>query len=263
MTKRITLCADDYAQSPAISEGIVGLVAAGRLSATSVFAQSPHWREGARQLTPFRERVDIGLHFNLTHPFDSAARPLSHWLLRSQFGALSRGMLVDAFLRQIDAFAEALGQLPDFIDGHQHVHALPVVREALVEAIPRRWTGPARPDVRAPDALGHPGDDRFKAGILRFVCRGFRARLEAAGLKVPPWFGGLYTLRPEADYPGLMQAWLRACPDGGLLMAHPGLPDAGSGDPIGPAREREYCYLAGPEFAEEAARLGAVLARFA
>lgn len=261
--KRLTLCADDYAQSPAIGAGIRELAAAGRLSATSVMVQSPHWRAEARLLAPLAERIDVGLHFNLTHPFAGApVRALNHWLLASQLRLLSRGELREGLLAQIDAFAAEMGRLPDFIDGHQHVHALPVVRDALLEAIGLRWTGAVRPYLRAPDLTGHPGDAGLKAVVLKGACRGFAAGAKKAGFAIPPWFGGLYSLQCRADYPGLMRTWLAACPDRSLLMCHPGLPAEDGSDPIGPARAAEYRYLSGDVFFEDCRQQGVSLVRF-
>jgi hypothetical protein len=112
--RRLTLCADDYAQSPAISQGILALLQRGRLSATSVMTQSPHWPALAAPLREMQPQADIGLHFNLTHDFGSEPQlqALSHWLLLSQLRLLSRAALRDSLLRQIDQFSQQLGRLP-------------------------------------------------------------------------------------------------------------------------------------------------------
>jgi predicted glycoside hydrolase/deacetylase ChbG (UPF0249 family) len=256
MTRRLTLCADDFAQSPAISAGIVELIAAGRLGATSAFSRSPHWPLQARRLDSVQGRADIGLHFNLTHPFGADVRPLSHWLLASQLGRIDRDAVHRAALEQIDAFADGLGRLPDFVDGHQHVHALPVIRDALADAIAARWHGTARPYLRAPDRLADGGDSRVKSAVLRFCCRGFSAVGTASGAALPPWFAGLYSLDARADYRALMQRWLARCPDGGLMMCHPGHEARDADDPIWPARAAEFRYLAGDDFAADCRAAG-------
>lgn len=260
--RRLTLCADDFAQADATSGAILALLGAGRLSATSVMSQSPLWPEHARALKAFDGQADIGLHFNLTHPFGPDARPLPCWLLLSQLRALPRARLQDLALAQIDRFAEHLGRLPDFIDGHQHVHAFPVIREALLAAIEQRWASITPPYLRAPDRLAHPGDSRLKARVLTSACRGFQQRAKARGLRTPPWFAGLYALTPQADFPGLMQTWLDTCPDRSLLMCHPGQSPHATDDPIAAAREREFAYLASDAFADACAQRGIVLARF-
>ncbi|AUH52275.1 cellobiose phosphorylase [Chromobacterium sp. ATCC 53434] len=262
MTKRLTLCADDFAQSGRISAGILQLIDAGRLSATSVLSQSPRWPELAGELKARADRADVGLHFNLTHAFETPAKPLSHWLMKSQLRQLSLAALRDEALSQIDRFAEHFGRLPDFVDGHQHVHALPVIRDALFDAIQRRWQQNPLPYLRSPDRLGHPGDNRLKSLVLRSVCINFDEQAHERGFATTPWFGGMYSLTPQADFAGLMQAWLARCPDRALIMCHPGLPASDADDPIAACRGREFDYLAGDAFAELCRRHQIAIARF-
>ncbi|TDR82714.1 ChbG/HpnK family deacetylase [Paludibacterium purpuratum] len=258
--RRLVLCADDFAQSPGISRGILELIGAGRLSATSVFAQSPYWRELASELAPLP--VDVGLHFNLTEPLGQPVRGLSYWLLASQLRLLARADLRDRLLAQIDAFCDALGRLPDYLDGHQHVHALPVVRQALTEAIALRWHDRAPPYVRRPDRLADLGDSGFKGQVLKQCCHGFSAHLQRHGLTGPDWFAGLYSLTPGADFAALMQRWLARLPDGALIMCHPGHADP-LPDPIAATRPLEYAYLASDRFNADCAANGVRLARYA
>ncbi len=245
MSKAFTLCADDFAQSAAISESILELLAARRLTATSVFSQSPLWPTFAQQLATLSS-VDVGLHFNLTHPFDDSAKPLSHWLINSQLRRLPLDWLADQIHRQIDAFTNAFGRMPDFIDGHQHVHALPQIRDALLSTL---TTLSGIPYLRAPDLLRHPGDSRVKAIILKAVCHGFAQQAGTAGYQVPTWFGGVYSLSPQANYPTLMAEWLKVMPNNALLMCHPGKENAAD-DPIGAARFNEYQYFISSAFIE-------------
>ncbi|NHR04022.1 ChbG/HpnK family deacetylase [Chromobacterium haemolyticum] len=262
MTKRLTLCADDFAQSDAISAGILELLTAGRLSATSVMSQAPCWASHASDLKAFDGKADIGLHFNLSHPFGDQARPLSHWLMKSQLRQLSRPTLRDAAAMQIDLFCQHYGRLPDFIDGHQHVHALPVVRDALFEAIAQRWQDQALPYLRSPDRLGHPGDNRLKALVLRSVSTGFDDGARELGFSTTPWFGGMYSLTPQADFAGLMQQWLARSPDRGLIMCHPGHLAVDKDDPIASTRDKEFRFLASQAFADLCGQYGVELARF-
>ncbi|GAC1032781.1 ChbG/HpnK family deacetylase [Pseudomonas sp. No.21] len=248
--KKIILCADDFALSATSSERILRLMELGRISATSVMSQSPLWPSLAPGLAAQAEtaRLDIGLHFNLTHPFDDGARPLSHWLLLSQARRLSGDWLRDRMLEQIDLFSGHFQRLPDFIDGHQHVHAFPVIREALFKAVSLRWGTAPKPYLRGPDRLGHAGRAWFKAGVLKAMCMGFSARASALGYALPAWFGGLYSLDSSAGFPHLMAQWLALAPTRALLMCHPG--DNEAGDAIGPARSWEYHYLGSNEFLE-------------
>ncbi len=272
--RRLTLCADDFGQSAAISGGILQLIAAGRLQATSVLSQGPDWSASAPALkelvTGEGAPAEAGLHLNLTHAFAHAedARPLSAWLLASQLRQVSRLRVRDSFLHQVDAFVAQLGRLPDYVDGHQHVHAFPVVRDALLDVIERCWPVASsaiddRPWLRVPERLvGAPG---LKSAVLRLATRGFGKLAEARGLRTSPAFAGVYALRPDDDFAGRMRGWLRESPDGTLIMCHPGLP-AGcddAADPIAAARSVEFTYLASDAFIDALRQYGVTLSRFA
>lgn len=250
--KALTLCADDFAQSTAISAAIIELIAGQRICATSVMSQSPLWPELASELNAVAGQVDIGLHFNLTHPFNDEPRPLYYWLLNSQLRRLSRAKLRDSWLDQIDRFSEYFLRLPDFIDGHQHVHAFPVIRDAMFDAITLRWPSDTRPYLRAPDRLGDAGNGRFKAKFLKLVSKGFSQQSKTFGCASSPWFAGVYVLSPHSNFSKLMRHWLKQSPDGSLLMCHPGLAnDKSNNDPIGPLRAAEFRYLSSQQFIED------------
>ncbi|MGH8353470.1 MAG: ChbG/HpnK family deacetylase [Pseudomonas sp.] len=260
--KALTLCADDFAQSPAISAAILELIASQRIAATSVMSQSPLWPSLAGELAGLADAADIGLHFNLTHPFSADARPLSYWLLKSPAGLVSRSAMRDGLLKQIDRFTEHFQRLPDFIDGHQHVHALPVIRGALFEAVSLRWQDGERPYLRAPDRLGHPGDSWLKALLLKGLSTGFARQADSRGFATAPWFAGLYSLSAQTNFAELMRRWLALCPDGSLLMCHPGQAARDRADPIGAVRALEYGYLSSQRFAEDCQRNAVVIRRF-
>jgi predicted glycoside hydrolase/deacetylase ChbG (UPF0249 family) len=273
--RQLILCADDFGQSEQISLGICTLIASGRLTATSVMSEGPYWPAGAKKLATLQHAADIGLHLNLTHAFNadntqadnkqafSIKHPLLYWLLFSQLRLLSRSRLTQIFCHQIDAFSKHLGRLPDFIDGHQHVHAFPVIRDALTDAIALRWSASdKKPWLRAPDQLIDGGNAPHKAKILQFLCRGFTAHATRHGLRVSHRFGGLYSLQPQADFPAQMQYWLRTAPHGALIMCHPGAPAVDLDDPINCVRNIEFDYLASSRFMQDCHEAGVQLTRF-
>jgi chitin disaccharide deacetylase len=222
MTRSIVLCADDFGLSKAINAAVVELVELGRISAVSCMTLASHSQQGAFALRELRESVGVGLHFNLTEGEDGW--PLSKLMLASFAGRLPLVGVRDRLDRQLDAFEEAFVTPPDFIDGHQHVHMLPGVRRTLVSVLGRRY-GRRPPWIRwsRPPLLGH--DDLIKALVLRAVGAGFPAALSRGGLRMNLHFAGLYSLRPDAQFPVLVESWLRRAPDGTLIMCHPGLPD--------------------------------------
>ena len=141
-SRMLALCADDFGLTPGISAGIAELARARRLTAVSCITNSPHWAKAATRLEGLPATVEVGLHFNLTE-----GRPLSRHLrkrwpsssglaaliLRAHLGLLPRRALSSEAHAQLAAFIVARGVPPQFIDGHQHVHHLPGVRELLLD----------------------------------------------------------------------------------------------------------------------------------
>ncbi len=263
--RKLTLCADDFGQSKDISDGILDLIACRRLTATSVLSEGPFWPEGAQRLRDLQDRADVGVHLNLTHAFPdtSGNRPLIHWLIATQSGRFTGHKIKDRFLRQIDLFTQHFRRLPDFIDGHQHVHAFPVIRQAMMDAISLRWNKTdERPWVRTPDRLIDDGGSHIKSFIVRFASRGFSSFVEQHGLKTTEHFAGVYGLSASANFDRRMRRWLQLTPNGTLLMCHPGRPSKDYSDPIGGARAAEFHYLVSPKFAEDCQRSSIRLVRF-
>ena len=189
----IILCADDYAMTEGISRAIGELAAAQRLSATSVMVTSPHWPATAPRLAAHRGHLSIGLHLNLTlgRPLGPMPRLAASGTLPSlqppdglglRVPPLVRTEIRDEIERQLDRFETGLRFPPDHVDGHQHVHVLPAVRGALLDAVARRYGG-RPPLVRDPT-------DRLSASSARSSAR---AKAIFVGLLAT----GLSRARPE------------------------------------------------------------------
>jgi hypothetical protein len=269
----IWLCADDYGIAPGVNTAIRDLVTRGHLNATSAMVAAPALTPGeARALDALNERTPqaaIGLHLVLTAPF----KPLSEGFRPLRDGAFPSlaALMAAAFLRrldaaalrreidrQLDAFGELFGRMPDFIDGHQHVHLFPQIREALIERAKARASGAwLRQCGRAQPRLDNP-----KALFLDLISRGFARQAAAQGLRTNPAFAGAYTLDQHADVAALFAGFFDRLPAGGVVMCHPGFVDAELArlDPLTALREREYALLAGDAFPDLLARHGVALA---
>ena len=285
----LMLCADDFGLSSGIDQAIAGLVRTGRLGAFSCLSNGPAWGDDAALAVALRGQAQLGLHFNLTEgrPLSEALSKvwprlpsLSRLLAQAHLRALPMAAIADELAAQWRAFVQATGAPPDFIDGHQHVHHLPGVRQALL-----RWlqAQPQPTPVRSTARLGQPS-----FGIKRWVIERSGGRALALALAAP---GGPHRLLSnslllgmydfKADYRPLMQGWLAQVPaEGALLFCHPGGPssqgdaalssqgdvglssqgDAALFDPIAEARVRELAYLASDRFAADLAAAGVCLA---
>ena len=261
--KKIILCADDYGQSAAISAGILQLVAQGRLSAVSCLSEGEFWSQPENTLTTHRDRIDIGLHFNLTHPFPTqtiAAQPLQRILRNALTGRCDRNAIATALHSQLDRFETIAGQ-PDFVDGHQHVHVLPAIRNVVVAELLRRYPQ-RKPYLRAvnPRLPGHRG--LIKLLVLKLLGSGFSRFARHHGLPTNNGFAGIYSLRPEQNFAALMRAWIASARNGDLLMCHPGHADNVNFDPIAATRPLEFNWLSSAEFAALLERNAVHLSRF-
>ena len=220
MTKRIVLCADDYGQALHISQGILELIKNGRISATSCMVNQLDWRLHAEWLLPYQGHIDIGLHFNLTE-----GRPLSD-LYRASYGdqflSLPR-VMSRAFLRQWRQdllFAECEAQLmqfraifgcfPDFIDGHQHIHQFPMVRDALLQVY-QVYLNTNTCYVRVPAAkmnYFHFTKQIKKWVIAQTGANALAKALTKAGIPYPKTFAGIYDFSKALNYPNFFKQFL-------------------------------------------------------
>jgi predicted glycoside hydrolase/deacetylase ChbG (UPF0249 family) len=274
----IWLCADDYGISVAVNRAIRDLVMRGRINATSVMVLAPSFdRSEAASLDMLNasaRRVAIGLHLTLTAPFQptsvdfrptrkDAFPPLEQMAARGILRLLDRRRLAIEVATQFKAFVTLFGRAPDFVDGHQHVHLFPQVREALLEvmkeAAPQAWVRQCGRAV----APAQRFSDR-KALVLDLLSRTFRARAAAHGIRTNPAFAGAYDFAAatEADFARLFPGFLKRLPPHSVVMCHPGFVDAELErlDPLTRQREREYAFLADDAFPGLLGAHGVVLA---
>lgn len=276
-TRAIVLCADDYGLAPGLGIAIRELIAAGRLSATSCMVVADAWPAEAELLKPFKNKADIGLHLTLsdqracraatTLAPDGHFRPLARVILAALTRSLSAAEVKAEIIAQLDRFEAAMGMPPDFIDGHQHVHQLPVVRDALLEVYETRLRARGT-YVRYCDeplgAIGDRGVSFVRAAVIALLGRRFARLGRAKAVPGNRRFCGVRSFSPAEDPARLFTSFLTAPPDGLLVMCHPGLPDGtlAALDPVTEPRRAEYEFLKSSAFQELMERIGARLARF-
>ncbi len=162
---------------------------------------------------------------------------------------------------QFKAFIGLFGRAPDFVDGHQHAHLFPQVREAFLDAVkehaPQAW-------VRQCGRAAGVSRSDYKAAILDALSRRFRKLAAARGVRTNPAFAGTYEFNavPSPDFARLFPGFLKNLPPQSVVMCHPGFVDAELErlDPFTAQREREFSYLAGDGFPGVLRAHGVVLA---
>jgi len=274
--RHIWLCADDYGISPSVNAAIRELIARGRLNATSVMVAAPHLGDDEVALLDMlnsgEKRAAIGLHVTLTAPFkpmgaefapvrDGCFLPLAEMLRAAIARRLQPEMLVIEIATQLRAFLETFGRLPDFLDGHQHVHLFPQVRDAFLKVVaetaPDAWVrqcGRARSSRRLHERKGL---------VLDILSVSFRRKAERLGIATNSAFAGAYAFNAKANFAKIFTRFLAGLPDGGLIMCHPGFVDAELVrlDPLTYLREHEFAYFNSDAFPHLLAHHGIELAR--
>ncbi len=242
--KHVCVCADDFGLSDAGSSAIAQLASMGAISAASCIVDGAFAGHYVGALLESGAGISVGLHLNLTVSNGPALHhSLLTWLGRSMLlRRLNREALVREFERQLDAFEALFGQAPHFVDGHEHVHQFPVVREALLAVLKTRFSGQVA--VRSTMTRMWRG---AKAQIIAELGgRALRRRLHMHGLHTNADFAGVYDFAGRVAYAQRMRVWLRSIAHDGLIMCHPELPAPGQGGSS--ARGNEYALLASADW---------------
>lgn len=260
MSKLFCLCADDFALTPSISEAILWLLSNQRIQATSCMTQSPLWPSLSSELSAITSPVQIGLHVNLTQLFTgNFSLPLNTLMIKAWSHQLDRQTILQSLQEQWQAFVENMGRQPDFVDGHQHVHQFPMIREVLLTFLTQQnFTGWVR---NLANTLPTPAN-RFKTWLLpKLGAAQLQASCQSRGIHQNSQFAGVYDFGDTHDYAYYMQDWMANAPAGSatLLMCHPGKQQSdtdASIDPIANARRKEFDYLGSEQFLQDCQRFG-------
>lgn len=242
MLKPIFLCADDFGLNTAINEGILTLGLQGRLSATSCMSLAPAFARDATTLA--QTPLATGLHLSLTEPGAShmASQRLPKVILRSELHQWSRATLHDEIRRQLDAFEDGMQRPPHHVDGHQHIHALPMIRDVLLQELVHRYPG-RLPVLRSTRKGGGApsGKDAFKACVIEALgAQRLLAKARHLGFPTTHALLGVYDFKATPEvYLQYLQAWAQCARPDDLIMCHPAL-TRWPGDALGSQRQLEY-----------------------
>ncbi|HVE44906.1 MAG TPA: ChbG/HpnK family deacetylase [Gammaproteobacteria bacterium] len=273
MKKHIVLCADDYGQAEAVSEGILALLKRQRLSATSCIVNTAYWSTAAQALSAVKGQCDVGLHLNFTEgeALSAAWRRRQGALFPTLPLLLAKGLtgrlaLSDALAEchaQLDAFVERWGTLPDFIDGHHHVHQFPVIREALVQTYAERFHAQGA-YIRLVDQSWQRLD--WRCAVKRCIIylsgtEALKKLLLAHAIPHNQTFSGIYAFQEASNYANIFPQFLGEVSDQGLIMCHPGFLSDPQ-DRMSQVREIEWRYLNSDQFVADCEKQEIVLSRF-
>ncbi|KAM9858794.1 carbohydrate deacetylase isoform 1-T4 [Aulostomus maculatus] len=253
----LVVTGDDFGYCPRRNQGIVDCFQAGGISNVSLLVNASAAKEAADLAK--RHSIPIGLHANLSEgiPVSPSLRQAStlvnqQGFLHGKMGfrqALERHQLsmeqVELELRaQVRLFRELTGHLPHHMDGHQHVHVLPEVREVFAQVL----SDISIPYTRIPVEPGLHSCPWLPAHLQRFYTQVEKDALDSIpvftryGIRWPDAYLGLTTMGPNMSISNLQRALRHALaiePSGTTscsasssdqpvvtaeLMVHPGYP---------------------------------------
>ncbi|WP_445116248.1 ChbG/HpnK family deacetylase [Acinetobacter sp. WZC-1] len=250
---KVCYCADDFAMNAEISSAIIQLIEQGVLHATSCMTQSELWETSAVKLKPFLDQVDIGLHLNLTHRFacGNTTFSLTQLMLRAWSATLNPALIIQSIEEQWQLFVSIMGKQPDFIDGHQHIHQFPVIREILLRFLKeknfRGWIRNLQHPIHLPAY-------RLKTHLLSALGSNALARAcRHHEIMQNQYFAGIYDFH-NTNYARLNQHWLSHAREHLLIMCHPAMTTPRQHDAIQHARVHEYQYLRSEQFHRDCER---------
>lgn len=268
----IILCADDYGIAPGVSRAIRDLIARRVLSATGCMTAGPWWPEEGVSLRPLAGLADIGLHITLTDQAPLGAMPrtapggtlpgLGALMAAAYRGRLDGDEVAAEIDRQIARFAAVMGAAPAFLDGHQHVHQLPVVRDLVIRRA--RASGAYLRYASEPlPAILRRGVSVVRAATISVMGAGLRRRGRQAGIWGNSVFRGVRDFTQQESYPALFPRYLERPVPGMMVACHPGLVDDAlrAVDPVTDPREGEYRYFMDDAFARDLAAAGVRVVR--
>ncbi len=267
--KNIVVCADDFGQTPAVSEGIIQLLVAGRINATSCLVNSGYWSDSAVELKCiYKESMQIGLHLNLTEgepltDISSLRRNglfvgLNPLLIKAFSFQLKKEEIYQELKAQLEQFMTVWGQKPDFLDGHQHIHHLPVVREVVLDLYRKFDLSEHKTYVRS--VVNMVGVTGLKSKII--VATGAKKMERLLGKHVIPHnttFSGAYDFAENSDFAEVFGEALEGITDGGLIMCHPGVDSSAYPDVLAKSRPKELAYFLSDGFTQKMSQCNVVL----
>ena len=240
--------ADDFGADQFHDSAMLALLEGRKINGVSIFSELVN-EENTRKLKILKDThsIQIGLHFNLT---SGDRLPGVSKLLRSAlFGSLDEDYIKDALVSQLDVFKRKFGYLPDFLDGHQHVHSFPLINQVVSKVLTKyKFTGWVR-NVGSNEPSSFAQSIKFsylkKFLVLQSLAFFHRRNLRKNSILHNTNFHGLLPLTNPTKLKNALPALYDASfPISTVIMCHPGsLLGASSHDHPSKSRDIEFQFL--------------------
>jgi predicted glycoside hydrolase/deacetylase ChbG (UPF0249 family) len=252
---RLIVHADDFGETVEITRGICTAIEAGAVTSTTIMANMTGTEDALARVPALADRASFGVHLNLCEgrPLTSGGTLVDEQgdfhrkralFLRSLGGALSMAEVEAELTAQIARVHDA-GIRISHVDGHKHLHQLPVIAAAVAHVLPRFGIERVRVTrLRTMRALGKP------ATLMREVLAVRAAAVfHRANLRSPHRVADLqWVMAVDADAD--KGAALRELRGPVELFCHPGTPQADIDKPGSCVRHSELQFLLSTRFQE-------------
>ena len=137
MNSNRLIIADDFGFNKANDLAMLDLCSLKKIDGVSIFPKYIS-ESHARSLMLLRKshNIKIGLHVNLTlDDYKNCLITREKLLMRSIFNSIDKDFISREFNLQLKIFKKKFGHDPDFIDGHEHVHAFPRITKIVCKIL--------------------------------------------------------------------------------------------------------------------------------
>lgn len=195
----------------------------------------------------------IGLHLSLT-----SFKPSTKLIQIKKFGSiaslylniflnkLTKQEIKNELINQILIFKKKFGNYPKLIDGHHHIHQLPIISEILISILKElkiKNTIVRNTNIKVKDALSIK-KNLYKMLLLSIFGYFFKKKLKKNNIKTNNYFLGVYDFQNIGIFKKNYEIFKKRN-DFYILMCHPGFSDKvlKSIDSVTKQREIEFEYL--------------------
>jgi predicted glycoside hydrolase/deacetylase ChbG (UPF0249 family) len=249
------ICADDFAITTNVSKAIIKLLEKKKINSTSCIVITNKASQNLNLLKKFNSKKGfvIGLHLTLT-----SFKPSTKLIRIKKFGSiaslylniflnkLTKQEIKNELISQILIFKKKFGNYPKLIDGHHHIHQLPIISEILISILKElkiKNTIVRNTNIRVKDALSIK-KNLYKMLLLSIFGYFFKKKLKKNNIKTNNYFLGVYDFKNIGIFKKNYEIFKKKN-DFYIFMCHPGFSDKvlKSIDSVTKQREIEFEYL--------------------
>ncbi len=259
----ISICADDFGITEKVDKSIIDLIINNRLTETSCIVLSQNFKNSSKELKEISREFGKGIHLTLTD-FKSLTSPktftndgkflsFKDLFLKILKKKILKNEIIREINAQLDFFEEAMGLNPDFIDGHHHVHQLPIIKDLIFEILKKRYKNNLpwiRNTYEENLKILKRNIALTKTYILSYYGLKLKKKAKQEGFRTNDGFSGIYNFSNKTDYKLCFMNFIKFIGKNHLLMVHPGEADESLKkiDPVTDTRDIENDFLRSENF---------------